>query len=348
MGEQHAAERMMRLLAGFELSQALYATAKLGIAAVLNEGVCDVGEIAARTGTDRTALKRMLRTLAGIGVVEQRGDTEFVVTELGSTLAPGVDGSLHDMAVMLMETHYLPFSRFIDTVRTGKPASEIYYGQTFFEWLKGDPERTDTFSAAMASMTDSIQGDVFAGYRLPEGQTVADIGGADGSVLMRLLREHPQGRGIVFDLPTVVPAAHTRVAEEGFGDRIDVVAGSFFAEVPAADVYLLSTILHDWDDASCAAVLERIARAAEPGARLVLVETIVPVGNEPHFSKQTDLTMLGMVSGRERTLPEFSSLLAGAGFDTDRVVPTPDTSPYGIIEATLRGRPGRPAWGTPR
>lgn len=187
----------------------------------------------------------------------------------------------------------------------------------------------------MASMTDSVQGDVFAGYRLPDGDLVADIGGADGSVLTRLIRDEPARRGIVFDLPEVVSAAATRVSEAAVVGRISLVGGDFFDGVPAADVYVLSTVLHDWDDASCGVLLGRIVAAARPGARLVLVETIMPVTNEPHFSKQSDLTMLGMVRGRERTLAEFTDVLAAAGFVVDRLVPTPPTSPYGIVEATL-------------
>lgn len=330
-------ERMVRLLAGFEVSQALYAVAKLDIATVMNEGVRDVAEIAARTGTDALVVKRVLRTLGDFGVVDQRGDAEFVLTDSGVTLAANVPGSLRDLAIMLMETHYLPFDRFVETVRTGRPAAEIYFGQTFFEWLNTEPGRADQFSAAMASVTDGMQGDVFSGYRLPAGEVVADLGGADGSVLLRLLQEHPDRRGIVHDLPAVVPAAHTRVADAGLDTRVDVVGGDFFDDVPVADVYLLSTVLHDWDDESCAALLTRIARTAWEGARLVVVEMIVPETAEVHSSKQVDLTMLGMVSGRERTLTEFTDLLASAGFRLDRVVPTADTSSYEIIEASLTG-----------
>ncbi|MCR3720825.1 MULTISPECIES: methyltransferase [Prauserella salsuginis group] len=330
-------ERMVRLLAGFEVSQALYAVAKLDIATVMNEGVSEVAEIAASTGTDALAVKRVLRTLTDFGVVEQRGDTEFVLADLGATLASNVSGSLRDLAIMLMETHYLPFERFVDTVRTGRPAADIYFGQSFFEWLNAEPERAEQFSAAMASVTDGMQSDVFSGYRLPAGELVADLGGADGSVLLRLLREHPDRRGVVHDLPAVVAAARTRVAEEGFDGRVDVVGGSFFEAVPVADVYVLSTVLHDWDDESCKALLTRIARTAAVGARLVVVEMIMPITGEVHASKQVDLTMLGMVTGRERTLPEFTDLLANAGFRLDRVVPTAETSSYEIIEATLTG-----------
>lgn len=138
-GVDRTPEQMVRLLAGFEVSQALYAFTKLDIATVMHGGVRAVDEIARRVEVDETALKRLLRTLTGVGVVEQRGEIEFAITDFGTTLADGTEGSLRDMALMLMETHYRPFDRFVDTVRTGEPAFDIHYGQSFFEWSPPNP-----------------------------------------------------------------------------------------------------------------------------------------------------------------------------------------------------------------
>jgi O-methyltransferase len=174
-----------------------------------------------------------------------------------------------------------------------------------------------------------------AGYTLPVGEITADIGGADGIVLAALLASDPDParQGIVLDLPHVIPAAEARIAELGLGGRVTTVAGNFFDAVPAADVYVVSMILHDWDDASCGALLERIAQAARPGAHLVAIEFVVPPGDEMHMSKMIDLTMLGMLTGRERTLAEFDGLLAAAGFRLERVVDNP--TPLSILEAVL-------------
>lgn len=136
----------------------------------------------------------------------------------------------------------------------------------------------------------------------------------------------------------MAPAARTRLTHDGFADRVDVIAGDFFHAIPAGDVYLLSTVLHDWDDEACAAILRQLAGTAQPGARVVLVETVMPAGDEPHYSKSSDLTMLGMVTGRERTEAEFTDLLNHAGFTLDRVADTPGASPYSILEATLATR----------
>lgn len=330
------AVRMTRLLTGFELSQALYALAKLDIATAMSSEPTPVTEIAARTGTHADSLRRMLRSLTAVGVIRQEPGEKFALTALGATLSGEAPDSVRDLAIMLMETHYAPFERFVETVRTGTPAASIHYGQPFMDWLTADTERAEAFSAAMASVTKGLQGDVFEGYTLPPGETVADIGGADGSVLLRLLRDEPRRHGIVFDLPRVVPAARTRIEGAELTDRVSVLAGDFFESVPAAEVYLLSTVLHDWNDQACHAILLRIAAAAQEGARLVVVEAVLPHGNEPHFAKSADLTMLGMLHGRERTRAEFAELFEHAGFQLDRLVEPPESGPYSILEASLR------------
>lgn len=311
--------QMTRLLTGFEISQAVYAVAKLDIATTLLDGPLPVEKLATRTGTHTDSLRRLFRMLTSVGVTTQPSEDVFAVTPLGATLARGTADSVRDLAIMLMETHYAPFGCFVETVRTGMPAATLHYGMPFIDWVTADPERSDLFSAAMASMTGSLQGDVFADYHLPAGETIVDLGGADGSVLQRLLRDAPARRGVVFDLPHVVPAARTRMSEGGLVDRVDVVAGDFFERVPIGDIYVLSTVLHDWDDHAAQAILRRVASTAAPGARLVLVEMIMPIGDEPHFSKSA----------------EFDTLLAGAGFHLDRVVEPRGAGPYSILEATL-------------
>ena len=139
----------------------------------------------------------------------------------------------------------------------------------------------------------------------------------------------------MFDRPQVVPAASRLLAERGLADRIDVVAGDFFEAVPPADIYIVSRVLHDWDDQSCLRLLASMAAAARPGARLVALEQVVPEGDQPHMSKMVDLTMLVMGSGKERTAKEFEELFAAAGFRLDQIVQTP--TPMPILEATLTG-----------
>ena len=165
---------------------------------------------------------------------------------------------------------------------------------------------------------------------------VVDVGGGQGVLLAAVLRAHPHLRGVLFDQPAVVAGAAPVLRAAGVADRCEVVGGDFFAAVPAGgDVYLLSRILHDWDDARATALLRVLHRAARPGARLVVVERVLPPGDAPHPGKLIDLTMLVMLGGRERTEAEFRALLAGAGFSLTRVVPLPDGG-WSAVEGTRR------------
>lgn len=241
---------------------------------------------------------------------------------------------MYNLLCFWMETHYLPFSELLTTARTGQPAAERYLGQPFFDWSAADPERAALQSRAMAEVTAGLRTGMFDTYTLPAGDLIADIGGADGSVLVELLTHHPDRRGIVFDLPAVVPSAHATLAHQGLDDRVTVTVGDFFDTVPTADIYLLGWILHDWDDESSLRILHTIATAVTRSARLLVIEGIVPADDSPHLTKMIDLTMLGVVTGKERTAQEYRELLDRAGFTVNDIVTTP--SPFSIIEATLR------------
>ena len=325
---------MVQLLAGFQVSQALYVTAKLGLADALIGGPRAVEDLAAIVGAAPAPLRRLLRTLSALGIVSQTSDDHYAVTPLGETLASGTPGSMRDLAVMWMETHYLPFSELIATVRDGRPAAERYYEQPFFEWLAPQPEMVATFSRAMANLTDGIKLGAIASYDFSGAGTVVDVGGADGTLLAFVLANNPSATGVLLDLPHVVPAAEKLLAERGLSQRARVVGGDFFAEVPAGgDLYVESFILHDWNDEECVRILENVRRAASPSGRLVMFEFVVPPGDVPHMAKMIDLTMLAMLTGCERTEPEWRALLARAGWRLERVVDT--VTPLSVLEASI-------------
>ncbi|MFF0087067.1 methyltransferase [Streptomyces canus] len=325
--------QMAQLLGGFQVSQALYVIAKLDVATKLADGPRDLTTLARETGAHEESLGRLIRTLAPLGLFQDAGGDKVTVTPLGEFLSATHPMSLRPAALFWMETHYLPFAGLLDTVRTGVPAAETHYGKPFFDWVVEDPERVALTNSAMAGVVASVRAGMFEDYVLPAGRTVADLGGADGSVLAELLSRNPDHSGIVFDLPEVVKAAHGVLASRGLTDRVEVVGGSFFEEVPTADVYVLAYILHDWSDEESGRILAAIRKAARPGARLLVIESVVPEGDEPHMAKMVDLTMLGMLSGKERTEREYERLLGDAGFSLDRVVATP--SPLSILETTL-------------
>lgn len=339
-GGELAAE-MTGMLAGFTISQALYVVAKFDLATALLTGPRTVAELAAGAQVREDPLRRVLHTLTGSGVVTHEDGDRFAITALGRTLASGVPGSVRGTALFWMETNYEPFGALADVVRTGSSGSELRHGKGFGQYLQEHPEHMPALTAAMAELTAGPRRALLSEYRLPPGGVVADIGGADGSVLAALLAEEPDRRGIVLDLPGVVPAATRRMREADLADRVSVTGGDFFVQVPTADVYLLSTVLHDWDDADCGRLLGRIAQAAAPGARLVVIETILTEGDEPHPGKLSDLVMLAVAGGRERTESEYTALLNNADFVVDDIVSTTGGG-YRVIEATLKPSGGLP------
>lgn len=334
LAEPSALQTMMELLGGFQVSQALYVIAKLDIASRLDAGPMAIDDLAAHCEVRPELLRRLVRTLTPLGVFRQPQEDLVETTPLGATLSTQRPDSLRDAALYWMETHYLPFSELLHTVRTGEPAAYRYLGKPFFDWVVTDPEVVALQSRAMASFASGLRGRMFDDYRLPPGEVVADVGGADGTILARLLRDEPTRRGILLDLPAIIPTAQRNLADLGMADRVELVAGDFFSSVPSADVYVLAAILHDWDDASCVRLLKAITTAAPPGARLVVIEGVVPDGDVPHITKLIDLTMLGMATGKERSATEFTQLLDSAGFTLERIVPTAEQ--YAFIEARLR------------
>lgn len=325
--------QMIQLLSGFQIAQALYVVAKLDIATILEDGPQTVDQLAAETHANADALGRIIRFLAALGVFRTHGD-RVENTALSATLAEDDPNSVRYAAFYLVGMQYGPFSDLLHTALTGETAATKYYGQPFFDWISTDAEKVEIQNRTFANVTHSLRAGMFDGYRLPEGAVVADLGGADGSMLIQLLADDPDRRGIVFDRPEVVAAARKNLAVHGLVDRVESIGGDFFQSVPAADVYVLSYILHDWDDESSRRILRTVAETAAPGARVVLIEAVSPPDDTPHLAKVLDLQMLAMVGGRERTAEEYRALLDSSGYTLDRIVSSP--TPFSFIEATLR------------
>jgi hypothetical protein len=209
------------------------------------------------------------------------------------------------------------------TVRTGEPAFRKQLGMPIFEYLAKNPEQAQIFDAAMTSIHGRETAAMLDAYDFSKYKHVMDIGGGNGSMLSEILAKHTSVRGTVVDLPHVVELASQNFANSPLKDRISFQGGSFFESVPGgADAYLLRHIIHDWDDARSTTILSNIAKAMPDHAEVLLLETVIPPGNDFMFGKWLDLTMMLIPEGRERTADEYRTLLAGSGLALAEIIPT--------------------------
>jgi hypothetical protein len=236
---------------------------------------------------------------------------------------------------MLGEEHDRCWDELLETVRTGETAFDRLYGRPLFAYLAEHPEQAEIFDAAMSGFTGRATQALLDACDLSGVRALADVGGGGGSNLARVLGSYPAMRGVLFDQPHVVARARPVLEAAGVAGRCAVEGGDFFEAAPGgADAYLLGHVLHDWDDARAGLILDNLRRAMPAGARLLVVEYVLPDGDMPSFGKLTDLTMMVMAGGRERTEAEYRRLFAAHGFRLTRVVPT--AADVSVIE-------GRPA-----
>jgi SAM-dependent methyltransferase len=303
-------------LRGVLVTRALALAADLRVARLLAGGQRPVAELARETGADADALQRLLRALASDGIFVEAEPGVFGNTPASALLAGhGWDDFAHLFGgVWLQAAGALQVD--------GEPTFPRLHGADFWSWLAVHPRERAAFDRAMEQgwegrleRLDSVawRGD----------ETVVDVGGGNGSLLRALLDRHPGMRGIVFDLPETVRD------ESAFGDRCTFVGGSFFERVPSGDAFVLSTVLHNWDDESALAILRAVRATAGDEARLVLLEGTIQPGNEPDGAKWLDLLMLALFAGRERTEAQWRALLGAAGFEPVRFA-------KGVVEARCR------------
>jgi ubiquinone/menaquinone biosynthesis C-methylase UbiE len=315
---------MLQLISGFWISRAIYVAAKLGIADLVKDGPQPVAALAEATGTHAPSLYRVLRALAGVGVFVENQDGRFASTPPAATLQTDAPGSLRAFAMVeLGEEHYPAWGALLHSVKTGAIAFDHVFGMNVWQCYAQNPENARTFDDAMSSMTNVINAAIIAAYDFSSIGTVVDVAGGHGNLIASILKANPAMRGILLDVPHVIEGARHRIEAEGLADRCELVAGDFFESVPGGgDAYVLKWIIHDWDDERSVAILKNCRRAMAENGRLLIIEAVIPPGNEPSFGKFMDLNMLVMTGGRERTEAEFGDLLAAAGFKLTRIVPT--------------------------
>jgi hypothetical protein len=304
-------------------ARCLHVIADCGAADAVGPDGATPAEIGARTGLKADALDRMLRLLAAYGIFHRTTEGRYEHSPASELLKSDVPGSLRSYVRMTgMPAFWDRWTELGRTARAGRPKHDM---ASLVEYYAAHPEEGAIFNAAMVSKSRTVLPAVAAAYEFGAFATIADIGGGRGHLLKLILEAAPRARGILFERPHVI--ADTEPAP-----RLELRGGDFFVDaLPAADLYLLMDLLHDWDDADAARILAAVRHAARPGARLLIIETLVPETPGPHFGKTLDIIMLAVTGGRERTTAQHAALLSGAGFALSRVLPT--ASQYSLVEA---------------
>lgn len=317
------------MITGFRLSAAIGVAAELGISDLLADGPRTLTDLATATSADEDTLHRLLRALATVDVYDDLGDGRWGNTELGEGLRSGVPGTLRPLARTLSSPAlWAAYGHLGHSVRTGENAFSARHGVDVWTHRRDHPDENAIFNDNMAALTSVVAEAVATAYDFAGVSTVVDVGGGQGMLLEAVLTRHPELTGTVLDLPHVVARA-PRSPE--LAPRWSATAGSFFEEVPPADAYLLKSVLHDWPDDRCVDIL-RVCRAGlNPGGAVLLVETVLGRPGHEVQAAFSDLNMLVMPGGRERTEQEYAALFEAAGLRLTRVMDTP--SRMSVVEA---------------
>lgn len=324
---------LLRMMTGYWQAKALAVAAELGLADLLREGPRTAASLAEICDVDAGSLHRLLRALASVGVFAQTEPGSFALTPMADLLRSDRPDSMRALARMYGSEQYQAWGELLDSIRDGVPAFDHVFGTSYFTYLAAHPDASSIFNDAMTGWTAQLSDAVAAAYDFSGPGRVVDVGGGTGPLLATILQAGPALRGTLFELSHVAEQADAYLRATPIGDRCTVVAGDFFEAVPAGgSFYVLAQILHDWDDGHCATILRNCREAMLPGAKLLIIEQVIPPRNEPSLGKWLDLHMLVLLGGRERTEAEYAALLSAADLKLDRVIPT--AAGASILEAT--------------
>jgi hypothetical protein len=327
--------QLIQMSTAYWVSRIVHLAAELGLADHLATGPLTADELAGRTNTHAPALYRVLRSLSSLGLFTEDASRRFSLTPLGAALKIGAPGSARASILTLGgEAVSSAWQELVYSVRTGKPGFEQANGKPIFAWLAEHPDEAALFGETMIGFHGAEPAAVAGAYDFSGFSTIVDVGGGTGNLLTTILAKYPQPRGVLFDLPHVADEASALIKTRGLAGRITVEVGDFFQTTPkGADGYLMSHVIHDWNEEQCRTILGNCRRAMKTNSRLLLIEMVLPPGNTPHPGKLLDMMMLVGPGGQERTADEYRTLLESAGFRLVRVIPT--NSAVSIVEAVI-------------
>lgn len=336
--EMRARGALVGMVFGSMSAQVAATAVRLGVADAVGGGERTAEDVAEMCGTDPQATLRLLRAMAALGLFTETRPGGFALTAEGALLREDQPGSVRSFVQLFADPVILrAWEHLDDSLRTGGPSFGDVFGTDFFSHLNQRPELSERFNAAMSEGSRAAVEAISANYDFGRFGTVADIGGGDGTLLSAVLTAHPGVRGIVYDTAEGLAQARDKLRRDGVADRCSTRAGDFFASVPAgADLYMLKSVIHDWDDDRAATILRNCREAGGDDARLLIVEPVLPpvvAPSMPAVMYLSDLNMLVNLGGRERTEEDFANLCAAAGYRLTGVTPLPPPQAFSLIEA---------------
>jgi hypothetical protein len=321
MAAMPSAAVLWQMISGFMVSQALYTAAKLGIIDVLGDGSKRPTEIADAVGAHALSLRRLCRALTTIDILTEDEHGRFTATAMGKLLRSDHPQSMRPWAILMCSSFlWRPWGELSNAIVTGMPAFDQVYDESFFAYIGRRPQEAAVFNAGMTSNTSEVLPALLAAYNFSGFGKIIDVGGGQGALLRGILEQYPDATGVLCDLPFVVAEA-SEISGTAVADRCALVGTNIFQSVPAGgDAYILKWIVHDWSDAEVLQILHNCRQGIHAEGKLLVIEAVLKPSNEPDPLTWTDLNMLVMVSGRERTEQEFRELYAAAGFQLTRIL----------------------------
>jgi hypothetical protein len=326
--------QMNQLIRGYWTTQAIFVAAELKIADLLADGPRLPEELGKEAGVKGDMLYRVLRALASIGIFTEDREGRFALTPLAETLR-GESGQ-RAYARLHGQELYQSWGKLLEAVRSGDAGFVKAFEMPAFDYFSKHPERGAVFDKAMTGHHGAEADPMLDAYDFSGFQELVDVGGGNGGLLTAILKRHTGMRGVLFDLPRVVDRARASVESAGLGDRCRIVGGSFLESVPkGADAYLLRHVVHDWRDEDSITMLRNCRSAMKSDGKVLVVEIVVPAGNDPSFAKWMDLMMV-TYGGKERSEKQYRDLFSRAGLQLTRIAPT--RAGISVIEGTPDGR----------
>jgi O-methyltransferase domain/Dimerisation domain len=328
-----APNELMRLINGYQVSQALHVAATLGVADQLKDGPKSYDAVARACGAHPASLYRLLRALAAVGVFHEADNKEFSLTSLGVSLTSDATGSARNYARWVgTPGQWRAWGSLLHTIQSGECAQQFACGTDAWTYRSEHPDEQAIFNSAMTGNSRLEAQAALEAYDFSRFGCIVDVGGGQGLLLKTILTACHAPHAILFDQPQVISSADCALASGHLAHRCQIVAGNFFEAVPVdGDAYVMKAILHDWDDQRAAAILRTCRRAMSPAATLFVIERVVGSPNELPEGKFSDLNMMVQYAALERTRHEFRDLLGNSGFEMTEVIPT--SSPLSIVVA---------------